>query len=191
VVGKTMALTKTTLAEAGGWERLGAFLAEDQACGEAVASLGRRVAVSGVPVVNVLGRLSLRDACRRHVRWARIRSRISPAGYAAELLLNPVGVALLGVLSPSRDAFVTLGLAWAGMSALAAGAQRRLGQPVAAAPVVELLRAALVLALWPAPLFSGRVTWRGREFRIARRSRLVPLAPDPVLSDGPLLETLP
>lgn len=182
VVGKSMLLRRSTLRELGGWEFLGRFLAEDQVCGEEVASRGGRIAVSGRPIDNRLGRLSLSDFCARHLRWARIRRQLTPAGYAGELLLNPVGVALLGLAAaPSSASVTTLAGALAAMSLLALSAERRLGIRRGAVETLglEALRALLVLLAWPLPFLGTRMTWRGNRLRIARRTLLVPLDPQP------------
>lgn len=193
VVGKSMLMSRATLADIGGWEHLGRFLAEDQACGEAVARRGR-VAVSA-PIDNTLGRLSMSDACRRHLRWARIRSRISPAGYAGELLLNPVGVAMVALaVAPGAAGLRVLALALGAMSLLAWDAERRLGvrRRAWAVPALELLRAGMVLALWPIAPLSAHVTWRGRRHRIGPRTELLPVRvpQQSPLSHAPAAETV-
>jgi len=180
VIGKSMLLRRETLAEIGGFEFLSQFLAEDQVCGEEVARRGGRVVVSGRPVDNTLGRLSVRDFCRRHVRWACMRRRNNLTAYAAELLLNPVGLALIALVAlRSTQVVAAFGAALLAMSLLGLSSERRLGIRRAALhyPAVELLRATLVLALWPWPLVTSRVTWRGHRLRIGPRTRFVERAP--------------
>ena len=89
VVGKSMLLRRATLDALGGFPFLARYLAEDQVCGEEVARRGLAVAMSGHVIDNVLGRLPLRAALRRHLRWARIRRRMSPAGYAGNCCSSP------------------------------------------------------------------------------------------------------
>ena len=194
VVGKSMMLRRSTLRDIGGWQMLGRYLAEDQVCGEEVAARGGRIAVTGRPVDNRLGSLSLSAMHARHLRWARIRRRLTPAGYAAEILLNPVGVGAIGaVATPTTASCATLGLAWLGMSLLAWSAERRLGRPVSLGEValLEALRSLVVLAAWPVPFLGTRVTWRGNRLRIARRTLLVPLDESPASASlpEPALET--
>jgi hypothetical protein len=54
-------------------------------------------------------------------------------------------------------------------------AERRLGirRPLAHYPPLVLLRSLLVALLWPVPLVSSSVVWRGRRFRIGARTLLV------------------
>jgi hypothetical protein len=90
VVGKSMMLRRAHLERLGGFAFLGRFLAEDQVCGEEIARLGLRIAVSAAPVDNVLAPLSLRDFASRHLRWARIRRRVCPANpHRAARRLHP------------------------------------------------------------------------------------------------------
>jgi ceramide glucosyltransferase len=178
VVGKSMLLRRSHLEAIGGFETLARYLAEDQVCGEEIDRLGLRVAVCGHPVDNVLGRLTLADFARRHLRWAKLRRRISARGYAAEILLNPVPFGIASSLvSRSPASFAVAVFALAAMSFLGARAERSLGvrRRILAYPAVELLRSLTVAAVFARPFFGTRVAWRGNEFRIGRRTRLTPL----------------
>jgi ceramide glucosyltransferase len=176
-VGKSMLLRRADLARIGGFAELGRYLAEDQVCGELIAGLDRRVVVSAQPVDNVLGRLSVRDFAARHLRWARIRRRIAPAAYAAEILTDPMPAAVVLVAAAPGAGSVLLALATvAVVSGAALAAEHRLGvrRPPAHYPPLVVLRSLLVLLLWPLPFLSSRVSWRGRSFRIGPRTLLQP-----------------
>jgi ceramide glucosyltransferase len=177
VVGKSMGLRRADLERLGGFAHLSRFLAEDQVCGEEVHGLGLRTAVCATPVDNVLGRLDVREFSRRHLRWARIRRHISPAGYAAEILLNPVFLGLVGAaLLRTPLAAATAAVALLAMSALGAWSERSLGvrRSLLAYAPLEALRAVLTGILWPVPFFSRHVSWRGHRFRLGRRTVLIP-----------------
>ena len=187
-VGKSMLLRRSDLERIGGFAELGRYLAEDQVCGEAIQALGRRVVVSPRPVDNVLGSLSLRGFTSRHLRWARIRRRIAPLGYAAELLANPLPPALLlAALEPGRATAILAATTLGVTSALALGLERRLGihRRALLYPGLELLRALLVAILWPVPFVSSTVDWRGQRFRVGPRTLLEPLADPPALLPEP------
>jgi hypothetical protein len=49
--------------------------------------------------------------------------------------------------------------------------------PLLTRPLIEIGRAALLAVLWPVPYVSSSVTWRGRRYRIGRRTRLQPDQP--------------
>jgi ceramide glucosyltransferase len=176
-VGKSMLLRRSDLERIGGFAELGRYLAEDQICGELIEDLGRRVVVAAPPVDNVLGRLSVRRFAGRHLRWARIRRRISPPGYAAELLTNPLpAAAALVAVNPgpatAAVAVATLG----GLCAAAIASEHLLGvrRPLRHYPVLVVLRSLLVAVLWPVPFLNSTVTWRGRCFTVGVRTLLVP-----------------
>jgi len=175
VVGKSMLLRRTVLRELGGFEFLAQFLAEDQVCGQEIARRGYRIALSGRPIDNITGAPSLRQVAGRYLRWAKIRRRISPAGFAGELLLNPVSVAAAGLAATRSElALALLLLAWTISTALGFVAERAAGvtRPWTArwwlTPLADLVGA----AVWPVALLSRTVTWRGNALAIGRRTRL-------------------
>ena len=178
-VGKSMLFRRRDLDRIGGFAKLGRFLAEDQVCGEELKAIGLQVVVCPRPVDNVLGQLSVRSFAGRHLRWARIRRRISPLAYAAEILTNPVAPAsILLLVDPG---LLSLGMAAATvflLSVTACAAERALGLRRRALlyPPLEVLRGLAVAALWPVPFVSSSVGWRGARFRLGRRTLLVPNA---------------
>jgi ceramide glucosyltransferase len=178
-VGKSMLFRRRDLDRIGGFGRLGRFLAEDQVCGEELRALGLEVVVCPRPVDNVLGRLSVRSFAGRHLRWARIRRRISPLGYAGEVLTNPVAPSLaLLLVDPGPLSAALAAATVAVVSTTAYAAERALGVPRRAFlyPPLEVLRGLAVTALWPVPFLSSSVAWRGRRYRVGRRTLLVPRA---------------
>ncbi len=188
-VGKSMLLRRFDLERIGGLELLGQHLAEDQVCGERIAGLGLATAVVAPPVDNVLGALSLRQVAGRHLRWARIRRRMAPVAYAAELLANPVSWSLAAALASPGKATALFALSVCGSAAaVAAAAEWRLGvtRPLPAYLLLEPLRQLLVTALWPLPWFDPHVTWRGRRYRVGPLTRVAPVGagslPEPASS---------
>jgi ceramide glucosyltransferase len=176
-VGKSMLLHRQTLERMGGLRRLSRYLAEDQVCGEETEALGMRAVVCHRPIDNVLGRLDFRQFCSRHLRWARIRRHISPSGYAAEVVLNPFGLAVVNMtIAPGVE---TVGFAVAVLTAMASNAWvAERSTKTARNPLryvgLELARALTLLVLWPVPFFSNRVNWRGNRLRIGKRTLLTP-----------------
>ncbi|HNX51835.1 MAG TPA: glycosyltransferase, partial [Thermoanaerobaculaceae bacterium] len=179
VVGKSMLMRAGVLRALGGFRFLADYLAEDQVCGEEVARLGLRPVVSGHLIDNCLGRISVAAFLARHLRWARIRRRMSPSGYAAELLLNPAFVALLGlVLWPSAlTAMLFVGASLA-KATLVLVAERAVGlrRPVGVTAGLSLVRDLLVGLTWAIPFVDCTVVWRGRRFHVGPRTLLFPEA---------------
>jgi ceramide glucosyltransferase len=175
VMGKSMLLRRKHLRKMGGFPFLGRFLAEDQVSGEEVRRMGLATRLCPVPVANVIGRLSFAEFAGRHLRWARIRRRMCPAGYAGEVLANPVFLAVAGALTLGTGPAV---LAAAGIlllsAALGARAERALGirRPLWLYPALELARSLATGLLHVVPFFSTRVTWRGNRFRLGPRTEL-------------------
>lgn len=174
-VGKTMLLRRRELERIGGWRELARYLAEDQVCGEAVRNLGLRVVVAPRPVDNRLGHLTVRQFASRHLRWARLRRHLTPAGYLGELLVNPVVPAALHLaLAPGRLSAALAAATLAAVSAWSVAAERRLGlsPSLVLAPFLATMRGLLLAVLWPVPFISSSVAWRGRRLRIGRGTLL-------------------
>lgn len=175
VVGKSMALRREDLEAIGGLGFLVEHLAEDQVSGEEIHRLGRRVVVTGEPVTNVVGRPGVRGFVSRHLRWARIRWRLHPVAYLAELLLEPFPLALAAAtLAPGPWTLAFAAATLLSMSAMVAIAERSMGvrRSLIAYPPLEALRSVLVLACLPVPLVRCTVTWRGNEVAVGPRTRL-------------------
>jgi ceramide glucosyltransferase len=176
-MGKSMLLRRADLERIGGLEWLARFLAEDQVCGEAIRSLGLDTVVAPAPADNVLGAFPLRGFASRHLRWARIRRHTAPIGYFGEALTNPLLPALAHLaVVPGR---LSLALAVATLALLSMAAmysERLLGvrRRMTHYPALELMRGAVVAALWIVPLLSSTVVWRGHRFRIGRRTLVHP-----------------
>ena len=117
------------------------------------------------------------QASRASTLWRRFRY---PLTYLLELLVNPVFVALLGlVAAPGRLMAVALAGTLTLKAGLAAAAERRLEvrRPLAAYPLLELARSLLVGLLWVVPLVHSSVCWRGNALRVRRHGWLEPAAP--------------
>ncbi len=179
VLGKSMAFRRADLGRIGGFEHLSRFLDEDQVCGEEMVRLDRRTDVTSNPIDNVLGFVAPSQFVRRHLRWALIRRQFSGAAYAGEILLNPIALAVLGLLGGSAGLAhgLVLGAAIGTKASLDASAERSLGirRPwwsyLALVPAKDLLLA----VVFPVPFLRSTVSWRGSSFRVGRRTRLKPL----------------
>ena len=171
VVGKSMALRRSDLDALGGFERVKDVLAEDWRLGVLVSSaLGKRVAVAHVPVEDVSARRTLGEFARRYARWSVLqRQAVGRLAHAAQIVLNPVLLAVLAALAdPRRDAFLALLGACALRAALdaACAAELRPGglspQQVALVPLKDLV----VGAAWLWGLVRRDVAWRGNRLLV-------------------------
>jgi ceramide glucosyltransferase len=168
-LGGTMALTRTTLARAGGLAALANHLADDNI-------LGRKVLDQGLSVrlANTLPSVTVQDASigalwQHELRWGRTIASVAPVSYAGCLVQYPLFWAIAAVLVSAGQpwALATLALAWAGKAMLVRGVETCLAarrpRPVARTPAWLLpLRDLLSVAEIVASFCGDTVVWRGR-----------------------------
>lgn len=173
VVGKSMAITRRAHDVIGGFARFRHILAEDQAIALAVKEAGYDVVLSPVDVHNVIVERTVSRAVDRQVRWNKIRYSFSHPTYIAELLLNPLPLAIAAALLAPKLAFFPLLVLLARYLQLSMlNRSMRAGltwRQLAATPLLD----ALMLYAWFVPFFSNRVTWRGYQARLGRDTEIL------------------
>lgn len=176
VVGKSMALRRADLDRLGGFGAFADILAEDYLIGKAVSQvLGMRVALARTPVMSVSRKRSVSDFWRRYARWSVIHRTALPAPtYVAQVLLNPIPLALVAtLLAPTRErvtACLAVVLAKTAIDVTVASALgHRFGRRLMPAVVVKDL---ILFASWARGLVVRTVDWRGNQLRVCAGSRL-------------------
>jgi ceramide glucosyltransferase len=177
VVGKSMALWKDDLVRLGGFEAVRDVLAEDHILGLWVRrKLGKRVRVARRPVMNVNRDRSLHEFWGRYARWSVLqRKLLGGPVYSAQLMLNPVLLALVGLSAVwEQEALVAFAVVCILKTAIDAASARALrGEGF---PLRHLLLIPAKDLLFGAALIQGFLTdevmWRGTRLRVQRGTRL-------------------
>lgn len=181
VVGKSMALWKRDLGRLGGFEAVKDVLAEDHILGLWIRrKLGKRVVVASRPITNVNRDRSVRDFWGRYARWSVLQRKLVGApAYSAQLMLNPVLLALIGLSAAwGREALAAFGLVCAikmTIDAASARALRGTGfslRHLLLIPAKDLLFGAALLQ----GFLTDQVEWRGNRLRVLRGTRLAATA---------------
>lgn len=178
VVGKSMALRRADLARMGGFAAVKDLLAEDFVLGKWVRErLGKRVELAPHCILSVSSHKRVGDFYARQLRWSIIQRSVVPLpAYAAQLLLHPGPLALLGALLWPEPRALALAGAVVGLKAACdltiAGRMRPSRLPwytLLALP----LKDALLFAAWARGLVRRSVEWRGHPLRVGPGSRLL------------------
>lgn len=183
VIGKSMLLRRSQLAEMGGLEGVKDLLAEDFMLGRAFERAGRKVILSTTVAENVNIDPSIERFMARHARWLKMRAVIHVPAFIADLFANPVGLATFATAISGFDPAIA---AWAVPLVLAKlgldlwVVRRTRGAPLPLRYVwVAPLKDLLLFAVWPYAAISRSIEWRGVKLRLGWNSVLRP-------DEGPL-----
>jgi ceramide glucosyltransferase len=178
VIGKSMLLRRSELAEMGGLASVKDLLAEDFMLGRAFELAGRKVILSTTVAENVNTDPSIERFMARHARWLKMRAVIHVPAFIADLLANPVGLSVFALALSgfdSRIASMALPLVLAKLVLDLWVVRRTRGEPMPmrylwVAPLKDLL----LFAVWPYAAISRSIEWRGVRLRLGWKSRLRP-----------------
>jgi ceramide glucosyltransferase len=177
--GSTLCLRRAALEEAGGFERLTDYLADDHQLGTNLVEAGYGVFLSDVIVETTLPDYDFKSFWDHQLRWARTVRDASPRGYVGMLLALGVEWAALAVI-------ISGAAVWS-LALFLIAALLRLDTVIAVAMFVTHeatiwrriwlvpLRIAQGAAVWVASFFSDTVIWRGEEFSL-KQGKLTPKA---------------
>lgn len=165
VVGKSMLFSRREFEQLGGFERVSDVLAEDFIIGKMFQHAGRAVHIAGEVLTSVNGRVTLKSALDRQLRWSMLRIRLRPWAFALEPLTSPVAM-----LPVACALFGWTAIAWAvALIMLRDVAQwtmlrgaHRWWLPLLFAPVREVA----MLGVWAVTPFVKHISWRGHKVRV-------------------------
>jgi ceramide glucosyltransferase len=192
VVGKSILIERAALEAFGGFGYFKDYLAEDFLLGEAFAKSGFVVSTNFTWVTNVSETTSFRSFFKRLSRWAKLRYHLRRPVYLAEILLNPIVIALAGWAAFGRRGWIVLaatvtlkiGIEYANFLFVDPEDACRLRNHVLF-PAAVVVKDLALLAVYLAPFFSRRVDWRGGRIAIGRRTLIrVPANLDSLVYEG-------
>jgi ceramide glucosyltransferase len=176
-LGAVMALRKSDLMSAGGFEALLDYLADDYELGNRVAARGRDLRICPLPVECRSEAYGWREMWEHQVRWGRTIRVCRPVAYFFSILGNGTVWPLLAFLTSGPVGRWTFASILGGRMLMAVSNYSRLtGRRhwwVAPMTLVQDIGQALV---WAVSFCGNIVVWRGDRFRVNRSGKLTPLA---------------
>jgi ceramide glucosyltransferase len=169
-VGKIMLFRRSDFERAGGFSAIGHTVGEDNAMAKAMSRIGKRAVFSHRPVRQILGRRKFLDVYQRQMRWSVIRRKEELLSFLAEPICQALPtLAASGLAAPvaglaPATAIAGTFLFWLGVETLLSVAKG--WQLSLAAPMVLLVREALVMAVWVNAWMTEEVVWANGRVRV-------------------------
>lgn len=176
-LGVTMILRRETFQQAGGYEELGQWFAEDFVLGNRLTEKGLGVRMSNHVIRLMVLPQGFRESFRDQLRWMKSTRRSRPAGHLGTGLTFAVPFGVLGLMWGLASGQVVAGLLWllgtcADRWVMAAVVLWALGDERAAVPVlIYPLRDLLGGVLWVSSYVGGPPEYRGGAFELGEDGR--------------------
>jgi ceramide glucosyltransferase len=179
-LGATIAVTRSRLAEIGGFEALADCAADDYELGRRIAARGYRVELAPCTVQTLCASSTAREFFEHHLRSGVVVRHSRPWGYAGLLFTQGLPWSLAAAsVAPSRVAAIGyLGTYLITRLAMAFtfGAHGLKDPLLPRKWWLIPLHDGIWFFIWATALFFNRLSWRESKFYV-RRGRLIPVAP--------------
>ena len=179
MLGATMAVRKSSLAEIGGFESLVDYFSDDYELGNRIAAKGDRVELIPYSVAIVYPHQTFQDAFRHQLRW-NLSIRFSrPSGHLGLIFTQGLPLCILAaILAPSAISAFAILVAYIVLrvaSAWVIGVKGMKDANLRGKMELLVLRDAFAFVVWLVSFFPQRIFWRGKQFQV-RDKRLVAIA---------------
>ena len=167
-LGATMALTRNTLARAGGFVGLSPYVADDAVLGRRVRALGFSVRLAPSIPATTVGEIGLAALLAHELRWARTIRAMAPVGFLLSSMQYPFFWAGLACVLAGGQIWTLALLVLT--SVVRAGSGRAIERALGAVPTSLLtapVRDLLSICVMAASFFNDRVAWRGQVLSTA------------------------
>lgn len=174
-MGATMAITKTMLAQIGGFEALVNHLADDQVLGRLVVKAGYKVGLAQMVPSTTVPEADFTSLYQHELRWARTIRALVPLAYIGSVLQIPLLWAVLAMLATGFgwwSLLLFVGV-WAARCVTTWQIEAALRLPRTRAVWLFLLRDVFSAIIYGASFMGSRVAWRGQSL-MADSGRPVP-----------------
>ncbi|NHN91916.1 bacteriohopanetetrol glucosamine biosynthesis glycosyltransferase HpnI [Acetobacter sicerae] len=178
-LGATMALSRTTLEEVGGFQALVSHVADDAILGRLVRANGQNIAIAETMTWTTIAETTFTDLLIHELRWGRTVRALAPAGYMASAIQLPLfWLSFAVLLQPHAAGFLTFFLwGWAFRALCAFAMDRTVGQrsllPLLLLPFRDWLSAAVMVG----SMTGSRVDWRGHTMHVTPHPAVAPSVP--------------
>jgi ceramide glucosyltransferase len=192
IVGKSVLVEREALETFGGFGYFKDYLAEDFLLGEAFRKSGFRVSTNCTWVTNISQTATLKSCFKRLSRWAKLRYHLRRPVYLAEILLNPIIIALAGWAAFGRKGWavlaattaVKIAVEYANFLFVNPEDARRLRNHLLF-PAAVVAKDLVFFAVYLTPFFSRQVEWRGGRIAIGKNTMiLIPANVDNLVYEG-------
>ena len=200
-LGATIAVTRSCLAEIGGFEALADCAADDHELGRRIAARGYRIELVPCAIQTFCASDTAKQFFLHHLRWGVVIRQCRPWGFIGELFTKglpwSLAAAMLAPSRPAAIAYLAIPLAARLAMAFTFGVYGMKDPLLPKRWWLIPLRDAIEFFIWVLALFSNRISWHDSKFYV-RRGRLIPITSpatarhsraneNPAWGDGPPL----